>query len=170
MREENPMKVGYAATTTRKRFAFSLLLIAMLPLVAMAQRASSGLSGVVTDSSGGVVPKVTVTLTSESERYVRTAVTNEAGAYAFTDLSPGTYDISAQASGFKKAVVNGIELYVGHVVVQNLELEVGAVTQQVSVSAAPPLLRQTTAEIGTVIGGAALTDIPLNGRNFTELN
>ena len=164
------MQVRYPQMIGSRCFAFSLLLIALLPVVGLAQRATSGLNGVVTDSSGAVVPKVTVTLTSESERYVRTTVSDSAGVYVFSDLTPGVYNISAQAPSFKKVVVTGIRLFVGHDVVQNLMLELGTVTQQVSVIATAPLLRQNTAEVGTVIEGKALTDIPLNGRSFTQLN
>jgi carboxypeptidase family protein len=164
------MGLGYLVTSWKKSFGCCLLLTAMLPPVALAQLGSSGLNGVVTDASGAVVPRVTVTLISESEKFTRTALTNEAGAYAFTDLIPGTYQISAEASGFKKTIVNEVRLFVGHVVVQDLKLEVGTVTQEVSVTAAAPLLRQNTAEIGTIIEAKTLTEIPLNGRNFLQLD
>jgi hypothetical protein len=164
------MGAGSLVAARKRCLTFSFLSIVFLPAAALAQLASSGLNGVVTDASGAVVPKVTVVLTSESEGYSRTAVTNEAGTYTFTDLTPGLYDISLEASGFRKVVVNGIRLFVGNIAVQNVQLQLGSVTQEVSVTAVAPLLRQTTAEVGTVIEGKALTEIPLNGRNFLQLD
>lgn len=138
--------------------------------ICRAQRASTALEGMVTDTSGAVVQGATVVLVSRDTAFTRTTVSNEAGSYSFPDLPPGLYEVSAEARGFKKTVARDIRLHVGLPVQQNLHLEVGAVTEQVSVTAAAPLLRQTTGEIGTVIEGKALTEIPLNGRNFLQLN
>ncbi len=146
------------------------LSILLLPPPACAQRASTGLSGTVTDTSGAIVQKATVTLASEETGFQRTTASNDVGIYSFPDLTPGAYTVNAEAQGFKKAVVKKLVLYVGVPQVQNFALEVGAVTEQVSVVAAAPLLRQNNAEIGTVIEGKVLTELPLNGRNYLQLN
>ncbi len=137
---------------------------------ALAQRASTGLSGTVSDTSGAVVQKASVTLTSQETGFHRTTTSNDAGIYSFPDLTPGVYDASAEAQGFKTALVKGLVLYVGVPLVQNFALEVGAVSEQVSVVATAPLLRQNNAEIGSVIEGKVLTELPLNGRNYLQLN
>ena len=148
----------------------SVCLLALLAWNTYAQRASTALEGVVTDTSGAIVQGAKITLVSQETSFTRTAGTNESGTYSFPDLTPGTYNISAEAPGFKKAVVNGLRLYVGTPLIQNVQLQVGEVSEEVSVTAAAPLLRQTTAEIGTVIEGKVLTELPLNGRNFLQLN
>jgi len=134
-----------------------------------AQRSTTSLSGVVTDSSGALVPNAKVTIISVAERFARTDNTNSAGEYLFSDLTPGAYDISVEVQGFKKALVSGIMLYVGQPVTQDFHLEVGTVAESVTVAGTPPLLNQTTAVVGTVIESALITALPLNGRNFMEL-
>jgi hypothetical protein len=151
-------------------FAAMVLLLVIFSGTSEAQRASTAIEGMVTDSSGAIIQGATVTLVSKETSFTRTTVSNEAGSYSIPDLPPGLYDITAEARGFKKALAKDVRLYVGLPVQQNLRLEVGEVTEQVSVTAAAPLLRQTTAELGTVIEGKALTEIPLNGRNFLQLN
>lgn len=134
------------------------------------QIGTTAVSGVVTDPSGAAIANATVTLLSEDQGYSRKAVTNSAGAYEFPDLHPGPYKITADAAGFKTQVVNGLVLYVGLPIVQNFTFQVGATSEEVTVTATAPLLRQDSGEVGTVIEGKALTDIPLNGRNFMQLN
>jgi len=135
-----------------------------------AQVSSSALNGTVTDSTGSVVPRASVTATSSSTGFSRSVVTGDGGTYSMSDLPPGVYEISAEASGFKKAVVSGIRLFVGQTATADIRLEVGQVTESVSVNAAAPLLQESTSQVGTVIEGKLLTDIPLNGRNFLQLN
>src|SRR5207302_449254 len=92
------------------------------------------------------------------------------GAYVISDLPPGVYEISAEAAGFKKAVVSEVRLYVGQTATTDIHLEIGQVTESVAVTATAPLLQETSSQVGTVIEGKLLTDIPLNGRNFLQLN
>ena len=146
-----------------------LLCLAALVQYGFGQIGTTAVSGVVTDPSGAAIAKATVTLVSEEQGYSRNAVTNSAGAYEFPDLHPGSYKITADAAGFKTQVVNGLVLYVGLPVVQNFTFQVGATSEEVTVTASAPLLRQDSGEVGTVIEGKALTDIPLNGRNFLQL-
>ena len=87
-----------------------------------------------------------------------------------SDLPPGTYDVSAERPGFKKAILNDVRLFVGQTATVDIQLEVGQVTESVSVTAAAPLIQESSSQVGTVIEGKLLTDIPLNGRNFLQLN
>jgi len=135
-----------------------------------AQLPSTGFSGVVSDSTGAVIPRAPVTVVSQATGFAQTIATNEVGVYSFPDLAPGLYQISAEAAGFRKAVATEVRLYVGQMLVQNFRLEVGATTQSVTVTGSAPLLRQTTSDVGTVIEGKGLTEIPLNGRNFLQLD
>ncbi len=151
-------------------FLFFFLLAVEAPFnFAQTQRSTSGLRGAVTDTSGAVVPGAKVTLRSESEGYTRNALTNGVGVFVFLDLTPGMYDVTVRASGFKEASAKGITLYVGQTVVQNFHLEVGEVTQTVSVKGTAPLLNQTSGTVGTIVGSTTITELPLNGRNFLQL-
>ncbi len=128
------------------------------------------MTGTVTDSTGAVVPSVTVNATSKGTGFTRSAVANEAGQYSLSDLPPGAYDVSAEASGFKKVLLNDVRLFVGQTATVDIRLEVGQITESISVTATTPLIQESSSQVGTVIEGKMLTDIPLNGRNFLQLN
>jgi hypothetical protein len=158
-------------TRNRRRFVLGMLLcLAQFVRPSFGQIGTTAVNGVVSDSSGAAIANATVTLLSEGQGFTRKAVTNDAGAYAFPDVNPGTYKITADGQGFKTQVASGLVLHVGLPLVQNFALPVGSTSEEVSVSASAPLLRLDGAEVGTVIEGKALTDIPLNGRNFLQLN
>ena len=134
------------------------------------QIGTTAISGVATDTSGAVIPNATITIDSVEQGYSRKAVTNSAGLYEFADVHSGTYKITADAAGFTSQVIENLVLYVGLPVAQNFTLKVGSASEQVSVTASASLVREDDGEVGTVIEGKALTDIPLNGRNFLQLN
>ena len=138
--------------------------------VCQAQISSSVLNGVVTDATGSVVPKASVIVTSKATGFVRSVLSSDNGAYVISDVPPGVYEVSAEAAGFKKAVVSDVRLYVGQTATTDIHLEIGQVTESVSVTSSAPLLQEASSQVGTVIEGKLLTDIPLNGRNFLQLN
>lgn len=149
---------------------FFLLVSGRLLLHAQ-QLATSALTGVVSDGSGASVPKAKVMLTSEATHFMRTTTTNNDGVYAFSELTPGLYSLSVQSAGFQSVTLQGLQFYVGQSVVQNVRMQVGRVNESVTVSAsAIPLLQQSNAEIGTVIEQKTITEMPLNGRSFLQLN
>ena len=138
--------------------------------ICQAQISSSALNGTITDATGSVVPKASVTVTSTSTGFARSVVASDGGAYAVSDIPPGVYEVSAEAAGFKKAVVSDVRLYVGQTATTDIHLEIGQVTESVAVTATAQLLQESSSQVGTVIEGKLLTDIPLNGRNFLQLN
>jgi len=138
--------------------------------ICQAQISSSALNGTITDATGSVVPKASVTVTSTSTGFARSVVASDGGAYAVSDIPPGVYEVSAEAAGFKKAVVSDVRLYVGQTATTDIHLEIGQVTESVAVTATSQLLQESSSQVGTVIEGKLLTDIPLNGRNFLQLN
>jgi Carboxypeptidase regulatory-like domain len=138
--------------------------------VCQAQISSSTINGTVTDATGAVVAKASVTITSVATGFTPSVVTSETGAYIVSDIPPGAYEVSAEAAGFKKAVVSDVRLYVGQTATTDIRLEIGAITESVGVTSTAPLLDETNAQVGTVIEGKLLTEIPLNGRNFLQLN
>lgn len=127
-----------------------LCLLASLS-VAWGQGAVGTLTGTVLDASGAVVPGATVVATNVATGVENTTTSTSAGAYTLPYLPAGTYNVKAGAPGFRTSTREGVILRVGQTLSVNINLELGAVTEQVTVSAAPPLLEAGSAEIGRYI-------------------
>jgi len=127
------------------------------------------LRGTVTDSTGGVLPGVSVTLINKGSGQERSQLTDSSGSYVFAALSNGEYALKAELIGFRTQIREGIILQVGQHVNLDLSLSVGTINEEVTVTEAPPLMRTTNAEISEVIGNQRLVDLPLNGRQFVQL-
>jgi hypothetical protein len=130
---------------------------------------TAGIAGSVSDTTGAAVPGAQVTLRSVETGAVRTAVTNDAGFYEFALLPPGLYVLEVQKPGFKRATREDLRLEVNQAPRLDFILEVGDVAESVEVRAATPLLESSTSSIGAVIESKAVSDLPLNGRNFAQL-
>ncbi|MEK7407986.1 MAG: carboxypeptidase regulatory-like domain-containing protein [Acidobacteriota bacterium] len=142
-----------------------LLLSCLTCAVALSQVEQATLTGTVADQSGAVIPNVRV-VARNSQTGVETATrTNAEGIYRIPYLHPGSYDVSAEAQGFKKARVTGVGLTVGLIATIDLTLEVGAVQNEVTVTSNAVLLEQQSASLGAVIGSSQMLELPLLGRN-----
>jgi Carboxypeptidase regulatory-like domain/Periplasmic binding protein-like domain len=132
-----------------------------------AQVQAGRMVGAVYDPQRATVPGATVTdvATNQSKRV--TADGN--GGYVITPLDPGIYSLSATAPGFETTIRGGIELTVGQAARVDLELRIGETSTEVRVTAETPLLNTETGTLGQVITNTQITDLPLNGRSFTEL-
>jgi len=148
--------------------AFALA-ISVLSSTAMAQLSTATITGVVRDSSGGVIPNATVVLKNVETNIERRATTNSAGSYSFLNMTPGRYTLTTTASGFRTNRVAEFELVVNQTMTQDTILEVGGVEQAVEVQAQAEVLQSSTAELGSVVSTKQVADLPLNGRNFTAL-
>ena len=137
--------------------------------IARAQTGTGSVTGVITDASGSAVPNATVKIINNATRIVDQAQTNPAGYFVFINVRPGKYVLSVEGQGFKKAQVPEFTLEVDQTLTENLTLELGSVNETITVTAEAPLLQQTTTELGTVISEQAVKELPLNGRNFTQL-
>jgi hypothetical protein len=140
--------------------AFALSLAA-----AWAQEFRATLAGRVTDSSEAAVPSATLEIRNIQTNEVFRAVTGPQGDYSALLLRPGTYSISTQVAGFKKYTREGLLLTVGQTVTVNILLEVGNVTEQVTVTAETPLLETSKADRGGLIDNQQVAEFPLNARN-----
>jgi Carboxypeptidase regulatory-like domain/TonB dependent receptor-like, beta-barrel len=146
------------------------LVLSLVPTQARGQGTISGaVTGLVTDSTGGAVPSATVRATNVSTNVSTDTLTNNAGLYRILSLIPGTYTISAEKSGFKKFIRENVVVSVGTVVRVNATLEVGAVTQTVTVTGAPPVLQAETADVSQTLGSRQIENLPTLGRNITRL-
>src|SRR5258708_6194701 len=134
-----------------------------------AQLSSAAVTGVVRDASGSVVAGVKLVLTNIDTTVKHTAESNSAGNYVFLSIPPGNYSLEATAPGFKTAQMSRLTLAVTQTGPIDVGLQVGTVQQTLTVQAAGELLQQSTAELGAVIAEKQVLDLPLNGRNFTQL-
>ena len=148
---------------------FVCLLAVCLPSL-MAQTAATGsLQGTVTDASGASIPNATVTLTSQGTGQERTATTGGDGTYRFPLIPPGAYKLKFVANGFKGAEATNVTVNVTESPVFDQKLEVGTATEQVTVEANVETLQTASSSMGTVVGAATATSIPLTTRNYTNL-
>ena len=134
-----------------------------------AQIGAGTISGRVNDQAGDSVPGVIVTATEMNTALSRGAVTSAEGDFSIPSLAPGTYRVRAELSGFKTLVREGVRVATGEGVRLDLQLELGRLTETVTVRADAPLLRGETSGLGHVIDNRKIMDLPLNGRSFISL-
>src|SRR5437879_2970836 len=132
-------------------FSRSLAVLALLTGSLFAQNVTS-LNGIATDSTGGVLTDVSIELTNKATNARRTAKTDAQGRYAFPQVTPGPYRLEAGATGFKAEVVDNLTLQVNSPATVNLSLQVGAVSETISVSSEAVLVNTVDASIGNAIG------------------
>jgi len=133
-----------------------------------AQSDTARLQGTVTDPSGAAVAGASVNVTSVETGRLLTTTTNELGYYTVTALPPGHYTVDVGQKGFKK-IQRTLELQVAQVGVVDFQLQVGEVTQVVSVEAGSPVIDLQDSAMGQVMESQQITELPLNGRNFTQV-
>jgi Carboxypeptidase regulatory-like domain len=145
-----------------------LLLLAVAGPV-HAQTPSGEISGTIADSSGLPVPGVTVTLTNQATNVSRVVQTNEVGLYVISAIPPGTYDVKAELAGFQTVERKGIVVQVGSANRLAFTMDVGNLSETLTVVAHSPLIQTENAAISTVIENRAIVELPLNGRNYLQL-
>src|SRR5690242_6585604 len=143
---------------SRMRAAFPawfLPCFAILVMIGGSSRVSAqalqGITGTVTDASGGVVPNATVTATNDATAVVKTATTNSAGSYQFTDLIPGSYTVKMESPGFQSSIHSGVTVDVGKVSTVDAVLQPGKTEQTVNVTENAVTLDTTQPALGTTI-------------------
>jgi hypothetical protein len=158
-----------AILTRRFLILVSLLGVLSLPL-AMADELAGRIRGTVTDPTGAVVAAAQVTATNLGTGISTTVTTQSDGSYEFLNLpAPATYTVSVQKAQFKRYEAKDIRLSLNQIYVLNAQLQLGEVTEHVTVEAAPVQVETTSIQLGTTIGGSQITNMPLNGRNWIQL-
>jgi len=149
---------------------FAALFFLCLPYSLLGQAVSATLLGTVTDPSGATVSGAKVIATEVATGGIHPSVTNVSGNYTFPDLKPGTYTLTVEATGFKKATQQNIDVLINSSTRVDVSLETGSVTETVLVTTAPPLLQTDRADISTKIEARQVADLPLGtNRNFQSL-
>ncbi|HEV8131517.1 MAG TPA: TonB-dependent receptor [Acidobacteriota bacterium] len=134
-----------------------------------AQQDMGVITGVITDATGGSVPGAKITVVNRQTNESRSVESSEAGSYTVGPLRIGSYDITVEMPGFKKAVWQGIVLHAQDRVRADFRLDVGEVAETATVTAEAPLLQSETSTLSHVVGQKEINDLPLNGRNFQQL-
>ncbi|MGA3292899.1 MAG: carboxypeptidase-like regulatory domain-containing protein [Candidatus Acidiferrales bacterium] len=138
--------------------------------LAHAQSAGTGaITGTITDPSGKSVPGVTVTLTSLGTGQSRTAITGSDGVYKFSLLPPGNYSVKFGAAGFKTSTVPSVTVNVTETATVDQALEVGAVSESVTVEANIETLQTQSSTLGTTVSGSQINALPMANGNYTEI-
>ncbi len=154
-------------------FAIALLVFSMYVVFsaspAAAQSVNTGtVVGVVKDTSGAVISGADLTLTDKTTNTSRTTTTSDTGSYVFTNVPPGTYDLTAKHQGFAQGKVENLKVDVGQQATVNVPLRVGGVTEEVVVEATGVELQTLNSTIGNVVSGAALENLPALGRDTSS--
>src|SRR5438552_2240562 len=146
------------------------VLIGALLFAAYAQTTTVGtISGTIRDEKGAVVPRAEISIQSEGTGTSRTVKTDDNGFYLAPSLPAGRYTISTAPSGFKKTVAQAVDLHVTENKVVNLDLQVGQVTETVTVSSDAAPVETRSGEVSSLITEKQVTELPLNGRNYAQL-
>ena len=136
---------------------------------ALGQGTSASLTGEVTDSSGAAVIGATVTVRNAGTNLTLSSTSNSQGVYSVAPLPPGDYALTVEQNGFERYVQKGIVLTANLAATQDVILKPGNVSETVEVTAGAELINTTTAELGTAVNQAAVTELPLNGRDPSSL-
>ncbi|HEY6290154.1 MAG TPA: carboxypeptidase regulatory-like domain-containing protein, partial [Terriglobia bacterium] len=153
-----------------RRLANFVCVVAALGCAAAASAQTTGtLRGAVTDQSGSLIPGAKVTATLEETQVSRSTSSDASGDYEFASVQVGHYTLNVESAGFKAYVAKGIEVTLGHVIVANVRLELGMVTQVVTTTAAAPLVETTSTQLGAVMNARSVVDLPLNARDTYQL-
>ena len=150
------------------KLAFFVLLLTMTQLIT-AQTFRGGIAGTVQDTSGAVVSGAKITLFGTETGSKKETISTNSGDYTFSDLALGTYRVSIEAPGFGAKKIDGIKVTVGQIYSLDIKMSVASSTQEVEVSAAAVTLDTVSSTNNAVVGDKAVANIPLNGRDFTQL-
>lgn len=150
------------------RTIFWLLLSLGMSIPLLAQTDTARLTGTVTDPNGAVVAGATVTVTNLGTQRAVTVQSDQVGNYVVAALPPGQYQVELKQTGFR-TVTQQITLQTQQVAALNFQLQVGQVAENVTVTTDVPLVESASSNISSVVVGRQITELPLNGRNFTQL-
>jgi Carboxypeptidase regulatory-like domain/TonB-dependent Receptor Plug Domain len=155
--------------STTRSFAFVSAVLLLVTGCVVAQTSEGRILGAVSDSSGAVVAGANVTVTNTATNVGRQLVTTSAGEYVAPNLEPGTYTVTAESTGFMKAVSKPFLLEVSRDVRIDLKLQPGAITETMEVSAEGTLVDTSDAALNGVLSNKAISELPVEGRDFQNL-
>jgi len=147
----------------------SVAVVGLLSVSASADNLYASIRGTVTDPTGAVVSGVKLTATNAATGIAYSTTSNDSGSFTFLQLPIGDYSLKAEQTGFKAYQASGIHLDLDQIYNLPVKLALGAASEQIIVEANPVQVEQTDMQLGTTITGQQIVDLPLNGRNWTQL-
>src|SRR5438270_2921369 len=162
-------RVAFKAQLIHKVLLTVLGMLVSYPLATQAQTYFGTIVGNVTDATGASVPGATVTVRNTGTNSTYTATTSGHGSYSVPQLAVGTYEVHVTAGNFKEFVSMGVEVHVSTTTEVNATLEVGSISEKITVQANDVQVQTVSAEVGEVIDGTQVRELPLNGENFVGL-
>lgn len=153
----------------RQYFTLILLMLFTLISVSKAQESSGKIVGTIVDQAGAVVPGAKVTVTNAGTQVSRDTVTDEGGNFQVISVPVGTYQVSVERSGFKKALSEPQKLNINQTLKFDISLEVGSQAEVVEVTSAPSLVETANPTLGQTVSERSVVSLPLNGRNVLDL-
>ena len=138
--------------------------------ILFSQTFTGSISGVVTDSSGAVLPKTAITVTDLAKNTNLHTETNDAGFYLVGELPPGSYRVTAEKEGFRKYTLDALPLSTQQKASADIQMEIGTLSDSVSVTAEAQLVESSSSTLGAVVENKIITELPLNGANTWALS
>ena len=163
------MKVPAPRLLAFKFFSQALVICIFAVSLSHAQTTTAAFQGTVSDATGAVLPAAQVTASNIDTGLKRTTIANELGRFVLSELPPGSYEITVSLPGFETLVRKGITLTVGQLATLNLQMKVGGVGEQVVVTGDAPIVETSQSAVSGVVEEKRITELPLNGRDFTQL-
>jgi hypothetical protein len=151
------------------RIAAILVCLFVTQFIPAFAQTTSTISGTVHDAEGGVLPGVLVTATHSATSLVRNTVTGAEGRYVLAALPPGDYQLRAELAGFKPHVRRDLQLSISETLALNITLQIGELAIEDVVVGVTPLVNTASSELSYLVGANAIEQLPLNGRNYTDL-
>jgi Carboxypeptidase regulatory-like domain/TonB dependent receptor-like, beta-barrel len=162
------MEIMMTQTPLRKR-ALTLLFVLFSSSAILAQIATGGITGTVHDQTGAVIPDAKITLTNDATAMATSTVSTSTGTYSLTGVMPGSYTLQGEAPGFQTFVEKDLQVHVQATLTVDMPLVAGKVANQVTVTAAAPLLQSENASVGQTITSQTINDMPLQTRDWVSL-
>jgi hypothetical protein len=147
--------------------AFAILLLMAVSISAQSFKAT--VVGKVSDANGAVIPGAAITVTEKGTGRMHTAKSNDEGSFTISQLPPGEYEVRVEATNFKRSVQSDLVLETDQTQRLNITLEAGSVNESVNIVAAAPVINTETSDKGEVITNRQVLELPLNGRDATDL-
>ena len=155
-----------------KQYSLRVMILSaliLLPICVLGQSTTASIVGTVKDSTGAILPNVAITVTNTATNTARNTVSDSDGNYNISNLPIGLYRVTAELTGFKRSILNQVQLVVNQTARIDIQLEAGNISEQVDVETSSPLIESETSTVGQVISNRTIVELPLNGRNFIRL-
>ncbi len=156
-------------TCSRVRTGVAVLAMLSLAAAASAQGPTGSISGFVTDDTSAALPGATVTVRQAETAQTRVVISDGGGRYRVQALSPGRYDVAVELQGFRTAKYADLQLTVGQDLVINVQLKVGGIDEQVTVTGEAALVNMRQSSVAALVDEKQIRELPLNGRDFSQL-